>query len=356
MTPAKAALELERLKQASRLGEGPVTIAERREKSEAKRQAEVEAKELQAKDALSFGDFWRDTYFPQARKDKTPGSWEREDQFFRLWLDSLIGKLPLKDVSPIHLEKVKSNMAKAARAPRSIQYCLAVVRQVFNHARRLGLYQGDPPTSKIKKPTPNNARLRFLTQEEANNILAALAVASPEVHDMALLSMYTGMRAGEVRTLAWSDVDLAQGLLVLRDTKNGRTRYAYMTEAVKSMLQARQPGRPDALVFCGPDGKQRSPVAKTFRHAVDRLGLNDGVVDRRQRVSYHTLRHSYASWLVMQGIPLYTVQKLLGHRTPAMTERYSHLAPDHMREAIKGLEEAMATVTTKVVKFNRQEA
>lgn len=247
----------------------------------------------------------------------------------------------MKGIGPLHLERVKKNMAEASRAPRSIQYCLAVARQVFNHARRLGLYQGDPPTSKVKKPTPDNRRLRFLTIQEAKSLLKVLAKASPEVRDMALLSLHTGMRAGEVRSLTWADVDIEHGLLTLRDTKNQRTRHAFMTEAVKDMLRSRQATGPETLVFCGPDGKRRSPVAKTFRHAVEKLGLNQGITDPRQRVCYHTLRHTFASWLVMRGTPLYTVQKLMGHQTSTMTERYSHLAPNHLREAVTGLENSL---------------
>lgn len=341
-TEQRAALELAKLKEAVRIGEGPTSLAEKRALAKAKRQAEAEARERQAREGLTFGEFWQASYFPQAKKDKTPGSWQREDQFFRLWLSPVIGGVPLKDISPMHLERVKKKMAEAGRAPRSIHYCLAVVRQAFNYARRLGLYQGDPPTSKVKKPTPDNRRLRFLSLDEAKSLLAALAESSPEVHDMALLSLHTGMRSGEVRSLTWADVDLEHGLLTLRDTKNGRSRHAFMTEAVKAMLQERALGRPNSLVFCGSDGKPRSPVAKTFRHAVERLGLNADVSDPRHKVCYHTLRHTFASWLVMRGTPLFTVQKLMGHRTSAMTERYSHLAPDHLREAVKGLEGLMA--------------
>ncbi|GHT93293.1 hypothetical protein FACS1894122_08290 [Alphaproteobacteria bacterium] len=68
------------------------------------------------------------------------------------------------------------------------------------------------------------------------------------------------------------------------------------------------------------------------------LGFNNGVNDDRQKVVFHTLRHTYASWLVMSGVDLYTVQKLMWHSTIAMTERYSHLAPDHLKKAVSMFE------------------
>ena len=63
------------------------------------------------------------------------------------------------------------------------------------------------------------------------------------------------------------------------------------------------------------------------------MGLNEGITDPRQKLVFHSLRHTYASWLVQGGEAVYTVQKLIGHSTLAMTERYSHLAPDHLRQA-----------------------
>lgn len=170
---------------------------------------------------------------------------------------------------------------------------------------------------------------------------------------MALLSLHTGMRAGEVFSLTWGDVDIERGLLTSRDTKSGRTRHAYMTTAVKEMLRGRCGREHNELIFIARGGQRRQQVSQAFRRVVDALGFNRGVADSRQLVTFHTLRHTYASWLVMQGTPLYTVQRLLGHQTLAMTERYSHLAPNHMREAVKGLEEAMATPAAKVVRFKK---
>ena len=348
-TEQKAALELAKLKEAAKTGEGPARLVEKRRLAEVKRQAQAEEQERQAVDALTFDQFWRETYFPQAKRDKTARSWKREDQFFRLWLSPVLAGQPLKAISPLHLERVKRNMASAGRAPRSIHYCLAVVRQVFNHARRLGLYQGEPPTSKVKSPKADNRRLRFLTQEEASNLLEALGEVSSATRDMALLSLHTGMRAGEIFGLTWADVDLDRGLLTLRDTKSGRTRHAFMTQAVKAMLSSRSPGKPDELVFPTRNGGRRVQISQAFRRVVEAQGLNEGLSDSRQKVTFHSMRHTYASWLVMQGTPLYTVQQLLGHQTLAMTERYSHLAPDHMRQAVKSLEESMAVPQVKMV-------
>jgi hypothetical protein len=81
-------------------------------------------------------------------------------------------------------------------------------------------------------------------------------------------------------------------------------------------------------------------ISKTFDRTVKCLGFNDGVTDRRQRVVFHTLRHTFGSWLAMQGMHILTIKELLGHKSTAMTERYSHLIPDMKKQAALALEQS----------------
>jgi len=247
----------------------------------------------------------------------------------------------LSDIAPFDLEKIKKTMTKAGRAGRSIVYALAVVRQVFNYALTNDLYTGKNPAGpagKVKRPTTDNKRLRYLSREEAPALLAELATMSRDVHDMALLSIHTGMRAGEVFSLTWADVDLAGGVLLLKDTKSNKNRPAFMTEAVKAMLQARTKSAPAGLVFPARNGKKIVQASDTFNRAVDKLGLNEGITDRRQKVTFHTLRHTFASWLVESGTDIYTVQELLGHSDLKLTARYAHIGENSLRAAVQRLE------------------
>ena len=106
-----------------------------------------------------------------------------------------------------------------------------------------------------------------------------------------------------------------------------------MTSQVHKLLFTKEQGAHGALVFPGRGGVKITAISKTFDHVVKSLGLNDEVVDRRQKVLFHTLRHTHASWLVMEDVDLYTVQKIMGHSTLAMTQRYSHLAPGKLKQA-----------------------
>jgi len=200
--------------------------------------------------------------------------------------------------------------------------------------------------------------MRFLKEEEARALLSALAVRSKDMHDIALVSLFCGLRAGEIHSLTWGDLDFENGLIHVRDTKNKINRHAFMTHEVREMLEQRCGAKATTdLVFPGSSGKKRQWVSDTFARTVNDIGLNDTgkfiidwngkqialrKSDARQRVVFHTLRHTFASWLVKGGIPLYTVAELMGHSTLDMTRRYSHLAPETLKHAALSLEGLLA--------------
>jgi integrase len=161
---------------------------------------------------------------------------------------------------------------------------------------------------------------------------------------MALISLHCGLRAGEIFSLTWGDLDFENGTMFLRDTKKRRNRTAFMTQEVKKILQAKVPREKEDLVFPGRGGIKISSISDTFDRAVKALGFNTGITDRRHKVVFHTLRHTYASWLVESGVDLYTVKKLMGHSTIAMTERYSHLGNNTLQNAVKVFEGSLREV------------
>ena len=115
-----------------------------------------------------------------------------------------------------------------------------------------------------------------------------------------------------------------------------RRRQAYFTAEIKAMLEERKrQAKDDAspLVFPDRNGRLQKSVSDTFDRVINELGWNKDV-DPLQKVVFHTLRHTFASWLAIQGTPLYTIKELMGHKSIAMTERYAHLIPDQKREAV----------------------
>lgn len=362
-TAAKAYRCLTEIKENIKKGEGLQSLRE-------KRVIEKERRSREEKEARTFSQIYITDYFPVAKENKGKRAWSAEEGLFRLWVDPVIGSIPLKIISPIHLEKIKKRMADSGKSAATIRYALALIRQVFNFARNNGFFVGDHPVGKVKIPTADNKRLRFLGHEEADMLLEELKKRSIVVYRMALLSLHTGMRAGEVFSLTWGDVDIARKILTLRDTKSGKTRSAFMTDAVQRMFSDLPRGKNSELVFPA-HGSRKNPgqslkaktenkkdqVSKVFNLVVKNLGLNEGITDKRYKVVWHTWRHTYASWLVESGVSLYTVQKLLGHASLAMSERYSHLGKNTLQSATKNLEQsinqARQNISDQVVNLNK---
>ena len=345
---------LRQYKGNAKTGEGPKSPKEKRSIEYAKEAAEKAEAERQEKEAVTFATFFTDTYLPQAKADKKERSVTREEGLFNVWISPAIGRFPMKDIAPFHLEKLKKSMADKGQSPRSIEYALAVTRQIFNTAKRLGAFEGENPTAKVKFPKPDNGRLRFLTHKEADKLLEALKGKSADVHDMTLLSLNCGLRLGEIAALTWQDVDLERGTLTIRDAKAG-SRYAFLTEQAAAMLKTREEGKPSEYVFTGRK-VLLDRISLTFKRTIDELKLNDGIDDPRLRVFFHSCRHSYAAWMIEEGADLYTVQKLLGHKTNVMTQRYAHMSENRLRDAAKALSLALRPrkkSADKVVNFQQ---
>ncbi len=245
----------------------------------------------------------------------------------------------LNEISTFDLEQFKSDLSKLGLAPATVKQMLVEFRQMVNKAILWGMYEGTNPIKGVKMPTLQNQRSRFLTYKEAKLLLVELNKVSPQLHDMALLSLHCGLRAGEIFNIKGQDLDFENDLLNISDPKNKQSRKAFMTKAVKAMLSRYVPETPSEYVFKDKrHGGKIKAISKTFRLLVDKIGWNNGITDLRQRVYFHTLRHTFASWLAIQGNTLLTIKELMGHKTLEMTLRYAHLMPDQKRKATLNLE------------------
>ena len=162
------------------------------------------------------------------------------------------------------------------------------------------------------------------------------------------------MRADECFSLLWGHVDFDQGLIHVTDPKGGPPRDVFMTEKVREMLQLKEVSGKADPVFRATHGGKIPEVSKTVLRTVNDLKLNEGITDRRQKVMFHTLRHTFASWLAIQGTPILEIKELLGHATLAMTERYAHLIPDQKRVSIARMEAAFLQSTNQQEKKDGQ--
>jgi integrase len=168
----------------------------------------------------------------------------------------------------------------------------------------------------VKLPKIPEGRTLYLSPSE----LKAVFEIAPEWMRIPLaLAAFTGMRRGELLALRWMDVDLANRRLYLHETKNGSLRVLPLNELTFGLLSLLPRTAPADAVLAGVDGQKLSVYT---RRLFQSLGIDDA--------SFHSLRHTAASWLVMAGVDLYAVGQVLGHRTPRMTQRYAHLSPSYM--------------------------
>lgn len=337
---------LAELRENQRLGRHPFTLKERCALAKQQDQDDIAHKAKESLAKKTFDEFWIEFYAPTASGAKKEKTWQDEQGHYENWIKPIIGDIPIREVSAFALERIRKQLVTKKRTIRTQQAVLATCRQVFNLAIRLQMIESSP-TRQIRLPRSDNRRQRHLSPQEASDLLNLVQARSPQLHDICLLSLRTGMRAGEIFNLRWEDINYENGTILVRDPKSGRNRYAYLTSAIKAMLETRRSTATCDHIFHQADGSPINEVSRTFERIVEELGWNKGQADPRLKVVFHTLRHTFASWLAQQGTPLYTVAKLMGHSTLAMTERYAHLAPEGLRAAVRNMETRLDLLDSK---------
>ncbi|MGO9325764.1 MAG: tyrosine-type recombinase/integrase [Terracidiphilus sp.] len=208
----------------------------------------------------------------------------------------------------------------------------ATLSLIYREAIRNGWTERNPARL-IKAKKEDNARIRFLSDEEEKMLRKILAEDYQNRYlNEFEVALHTGMRRSEQFSLEWAQTDLKAKRIHLLKTKNGSDRAIPLNSvAIAALERQRQVSRQSERVFVTDDGKPfiRKPIRRWFEEAVLKARIRD--------FSWHCLRHTFCSRLVMAGVPLKTVQELMGHKTIQMTARYAHLAPEHLRNAVEAI-------------------
>jgi integrase len=203
----------------------------------------------------------------------------------------------------------------------------------LKHSLRLAVEWGElhqNPAQGARLPKLPEGKTRYLTPGE---LQAALEIAPEWMRAPMALAVCTAMRRGSLLGLRWMDVDLPRRRIYLRTTKSGPMQVLPLSDSALQVLDSLPVGGSSDLVFPGLGG---AALTVATRRVFAKLGILDA--------SFHTLRHTAASWMVQQGVDLYAVGQFLGHKTPRMTQRYAHLCPRYMAEAADKLDLVMARV------------
>jgi site-specific recombinase XerD len=186
------------------------------------------------------------------------------------------------------------------------------------------------PARLVKRRREDNARIRWLLGEEEKRLRKAIEEKWAEHMPELDIALHTGMRRSEQYSLMWSDIDFINRIITVRHTKNGEMRHIRLNQtalATFEQLFARSNG--EGFVFTNGRFEHLLNSRHWFEPAIEKAGIAD--------FTWHCLRHTFASRLVMAGVDLRTVQQLMGHKTIQMTCRYAHLAPEHQLAAVERL-------------------
>lgn len=225
------------------------------------------------------------------------------------------------------------NIIKPAKtlSPATINNILELLRRICNFGAEKHLCPG--LSFVIKLPQVNNIKTEQLSDEEISRLLAVIAEEDNiQAGNMMLMALYTGMRRSELFRLQWQDIDYGHGFIHLRDPKGGSDQIIPLNDQSRRLLET-HPRSISSFVFPGRDGNQRRDI----KNQVNKIKTKAGIpVDFR---ALHGLRHVFASLLASSGqVDLYTLQKLLTHKSPIMTQRYAHLRNETLKRAANLLE------------------
>jgi integrase len=236
---------------------------------------------------------------------------------------------PLSKITAARISEYKGRrMGQTSRqgellSMASINRPLALLRCLLTMAARE--WQVIPAAPVVKTEPEPEGRVVWLEADAERGLLeAAQASRNPDLHAVILLAIETGMRRGEILGLEWANIDLSRGVITLasRSTKSKRRRLIPMRQAVYDLLAARRDRTGHVFARRGWD---------SYRTAFETLAANVVTEPDGEPLTFHGLRHHFASWFMMRGGRPEVLQRILGHATPAMTARYAHLSPDYLR-------------------------
>jgi Site-specific recombinase XerD len=259
---------------------------------------------------------------------------QHTDKIRLRWLDAYLRDVSLKDINRDKLDElVKAKKAEGV-ANATINRTLALVRSILRRA----LYEWEWLDSmpKVRLLPEPKRRIRFLTEEEAERLLAELP---DHLAAMVRFSLETGLRQANVTGLLWSQVDLARKVAWIHpDQAKARKAIAIPLSDMAVLVIRGQLGKHDTHVF----SYRGKSVQHVNNHAWDKALVRAGIEDFR----WHDLRHTWASWHVQRGTPLHVLQELGGWESVEMVRRYAHLSGEHLSAYAQNLTGKVRPVAT----------
>jgi site-specific recombinase XerD len=262
-----------------------------------------------------------------------------------------IGHLQIDTITKEHIENIILRHRTSETDPlslKSLNSILDVVRMVYKYAKENNLYNGEDVTANIAKFEIDNARLKYLTKDEIQTLLdyAKSNIEDRNVYICILLALLTGARMNVVVNIRVSDVNLSDKTIKLFDEKGKRDKHylGYINdkyyETIKEQVELAKSLGSTLLLTDGSQDKYRARFYKRKMQPIFDKLFNQGIdeKDAQNRVVPHTLRHTFGSQLVINGVDIYTVQKLMNHKNLSTTMRYAKLNDQVKKDGVNRLD------------------
>ena len=288
--------------------------------NKAKRQA-VEAKAATDANKWTINKLW-DEY--KACNPNIKGMITDENRFGN-YIQSNFGDKEPETLLPLDIKKMENEWLKT-KSPGTVKNILELLRRIVNFGAKNRLCPSIDFT--IQLPEVHNEKTEDLTSDQLAKLFKEIHKDSNiQAANMMKMALYTGMRRGEMFKLKWEDVKFETGFINIRDPKGGPDQRVPLNQAARQLL-SEHPRAKSPYVFPGRNGHQRTDIKNQVNRIKEAAGLPK---DFR---ALHGLRHVYASMLASSGkVELYTLQKLLTHKDPRMTQRYAHLHDEALKKA-----------------------
>ena len=273
------------------------------------------------------------------------------------WIKPAMDRVPLMDLRPIHVQRLRDFMQTEGKSPHYIGSVLVTLRMALRQAVRDGLMPRNVADG-VKPPQSTARSVHATSPEEARAIMDAFD--GHRLHALVIVAIGTGMRLGELLGLRWQDIHdgrirITGAIRAVPRNKDG-TGYKldrvatkttrsirtldpspFVLEALEAERKRQAMSRVSRYVFATPEGEPLDPrnTTKSFQTQLAHAGL--------PRMRFHDLRHATATVMLAQGIPLRVIQEALGHRHISTTAGvYAHVLPSLQKEAADKLQDALA--------------
>lgn len=248
-----------------------------------------------------------------------------DDNRFKNHINPYFGEKTPSEISQFEVDKLRIKLLRTKK-PQTVKHVLAQIRRISNFAFKKNLCEGI--IFEIEMPKVNNKKTEDLSPVQLKNLLESIE-QEPDIQiaNIMKLALFTGMRRGELFRLKWNDIDFERGFITIRDPKGVFDQKIPLNSTAREILENHQKSK-SPYIFPDKNGKPRYQITREANCIKERAGIPK---DFR---ALHGLRHVYASMLASSGqVDMYTLQKLLTHKSPMMTQRYAHLRDETLKRA-----------------------